>query len=203
MNPATEYLGLTLRNPLVIGASPCCDDLKLCCALEEAGAAALVMHSLFEEQVELEENARHRLLDGIAESHAEAADYFPRYDDYALTPDLCVRQLVRLKSALSIPIIASLNGRRAGGWIDQAQRLESAGADAIELNLYGLPSDPDVDGATLEADQLFIVREVVASVRIPVTVKLSPFYSSLSNFVRQIQLSGASGVVLFNRFLPT
>lgn len=200
MNLSTDYLGLTLRNPLVIGASLCCDDLDLCRALEEAGASALVMHSLFEEQVEFEENARHQLLDGIAESHSEASDYFPHYDDYALTPDLYVRQLVRLKTALRIPIIASLNGRRPGGWIDHARRLEAAGADALELNLYGLPTDPDLDAATLEADQLFIVREVAGSVSIPVTVKLSPTYSAPANFIRQIQLSGASGVVLFNRF---
>ena len=200
MNLTTDYLGLTLRNPLVVGASPCCDDLDLCRRLEDAGASALVMHSLFEEQVEIEENARHQLLDGVANSHSEAADYFPRHEDYTLTPDLYLRQLLRLKSALRIPVIASLNGYRPGGWIDHARRLEDAGADAIELNLYSLPTDPDIDADALETDQLFIVREVVNSVTIPVSVKLSPWLTAPANFVRQVELSGAKGVVMFNRF---
>jgi dihydroorotate dehydrogenase (fumarate) len=200
MNLSTQYLGLTLRNPLVVGASPCCDDLDLCRRLEEAGASALVMHSLFEEQVEFEENARHQLLDGVAESHSEASDYFPHYDDYELTPDLYVRQLVRLKTALRIPIIASLNGHRPGGWIDHARRLESAGADALELNLYSLPTDPELDAESVEADQLFIVRQVTESVSIPVAVKISPWLTAPANFVRRLELSGAQGAVLFNRF---
>lgn len=200
MNLSTDYLGLTLRNPLVVGASPCCDDLDLCRRLEDAGASALVMHSLFEEQVELEENARHQLLDGISESHAEATNYFPHYEDYSLTPDLYLRQLARLKSALGIPVIASLNGYRAGGWIDHARRLADAGADALELNLYSLPTDPDIDADAIETDLCFIVREIVASVNVPVAVKLSPWLTAPANFVRQLELAGASGVVLFNRF---
>lgn len=200
MNLSTDYLGLTLRNPLVVGASPCCDDLDLCRRLEDAGASALVMHSLFEEQVDLEENARHQLLDGIAESHSEAADYFPHYDDYTLTPDLYLRQLLRLKSALRIPVIASLNGYRPGGWIDHARRIEDAGADALELNLYSLPTDPETDADAVETDLLFIVREVVNSVNIPVAVKLSPWLTAPANFVRQLELAGAKGAVMFNRF---
>ncbi len=200
MNLSTTYLGLRLKNPLIVGASPCCDDLDLCRRLEDAGAAALVMHSLFEEQVEFEENARHQLLDGIAESHSEASDYFPHYDDYALTPDLYVRQLARLKSVLQIPVIASLNGHRPGGWIDYANRLESAGADALELNLYSLATDPAVDAAGVESDQLFIVRQVVESVKIPVSVKLSPWHTAPAHYIKQIEAAGASGVVLFNRF---
>ena len=200
MNLTTDYLGLTLRNPLMVGASPCCDDLDLCRRLEDAGASAIVMHSLFEEQVEFEENARHQLLDGIADSHPEAADYFPHYEDYALTPDLYMRQLVRLKSALTIPVIASLNAHRPGGWMDHARRLESAGADAIELNLYTLPTDVDVDAASIESEQLFIVRQVVDSVRIPVLVKISPWLTAPAHFVKQLEYAGAKGVVLFNRF---
>jgi dihydroorotate dehydrogenase (fumarate) len=200
MNLSTDYLGLTLRNPLVVGASPCCDDLDLCRRLEDAGASALVMHSLFEEQVEFEENARYQLLDGIAGSHSEAADYFPHYEDYSLTPDLYLRQLLRLKSALSIPVVASLNGYRPGGWIDHARRIEDAGADALELNLYSLPTDPETDADAIETDQLFIVREVVNSVNIPVSVKLSPWLTAPANFARQLELSGAKGVVMFNRF---
>lgn len=200
MNLATDYLGLRLRNPLIVGASPCCDDLDLCRRLEDAGAAALVMHSLFGEQVQLEENARLRLIDGIADSHPEATDYFPRHDDYALPPDLYVRQLVRLKAALRIPVIASLNGHHPGGWIDHARRLEEAGADALELNLYALATDPEEDAAEVEAEHLFIVRQVVESVSIPVAVKLSPWLTAPANFIRQLELAGARGVVLFNRF---
>lgn len=200
MNLSTDYLGLTLRNPLVVGASPCCDDLDLCRRLEDSGASALVMHSLFEEQVDLEENARHVLLDGIAESHSEAADYFPHYEDYSLTPDLYLRQLLRLKSALRIPVIASLNGYRPGGWIDHARRIEDAGADALELNLYSLPTDPELGADAVEAELLFIVREVVNSVNIPVAVKLSPWLTAPANFARQLELAGAKGAVMFNRF---
>jgi len=199
MNLATTYLGLPLRNPVIVGASPCCDDLALCRRLEDAGAAALVMHSLFEEQVDFEEDARHRLIDGIGESHSEAADYFPHYEDYALPPELYVRQLVRLKATLSIPVIASLNGHRPGGWIDYARRLESAGADALELNLYSLPTDPKVDAEAIESDQLFIVSEVVRSVRIPVAVKISPWLTAPAHFLRQVETAGAKGAVLFNR----
>lgn len=200
MNLSTDYLGLTLRNPLVIGASPCCDDLDVCRRLEDAGAAALVMHSLFEEQITFEENARLQLIDGVAESHPEAGDYFPHYEDYPLTPDLYVRQLARLKSTLSIPVIASLNGSRPGGWIDQARRLEEAGADALELNLYSLATDPDLDSDDVESDQLFIVGQVVESVKIPVAVKLSPWITAPAHFVKQVELRGAKGVVMFNRF---
>ena len=200
MNLSTTYLGLTLQNPIIIGASPCCDDLDLCEALQEAGAAALVMHSLFEEQIDLEENARHVLIDGVSGSNPEALDYFPHYDDYTLTPDLYVRQLARLKSRLRIPVIASLNGHRPGGWIDQARRLEAAGADALELNLYSLPSDPEIDAGAVEGEQLFIIGEVVRSVSIPVSVKLSPWLTAPANFIRRVEAAGARGAVLFNRF---
>lgn len=200
MNLATDYLGLRLRNPLVIGASPCCDDLDFCKRLQDAGAAALVMHSLFEEQIEFEENARFQLIDGIGDSNPEAQNYFPHYDDYALTPDLYVRQLARLKATLDIPVIASLNGHRPGGWIDQARRLEEAGADALELNLYSLATDPDLDADDVESDQLFVVGQVVETVKIPVSVKLSPFHTAPAHFIRQLELRGAKGAVLFNRF---
>lgn len=199
MNLATTYLGLNLRNPVIVGASPCCDDLDLCKRLEQAGAAALVMHSLFEEQVDLEENARHTLIDGVSGSHAEASDYFPHVDDYALPPEAYVRQLAALKAALSIPVIASLNGHRPGGWIDYARRLEAAGADALELNLYSLPTDPEQDAEGVEGDQLFIVGEVCRSIKIPVAVKISPWLTAPAHYVRQLEQAGAKGVVMFNR----
>jgi len=200
MNLSTTYLGLPLRNPVIVGASPCCDDLDLCRQLQDAGAAALVMHSLFEEQIDLEENARHAVIDGIADSNPEATDYFPHVDDYALPPDLYVRQIENLKKALTIPVIASLNGHRPGGWIDQARRLASAGADALELNLYSLSTDPELDAEAVESDQLFIAGEVAKSITIPVAVKLSPWLTAPANFIRQLEKTGVRGAVMFNRF---
>ncbi|HEY9250363.1 MAG TPA: dihydroorotate dehydrogenase-like protein [Rariglobus sp.] len=200
MNLQTTYLGLTLRNPIVVGASPFCDNLDQARRLEEAGAAALVMHSLFEEQIDLEQQALLHHLETPAESTYEATSYFPRFDDYHLTPSAYLRTLERLKATLTIPIIASLNGRRPGGWIDYARRLEAAGADAIELNTYQLATNPALSGEDVEGDILEILRNVVASVRIPVSVKLSPYHASLSQFAAALDKQGAAGLVLFNRF---
>lgn len=200
MNLETPYLGLTLRNPIVVGASPFCDNLDMAHRLEEAGAAALVMHSLFEEQIDLEQQALLHHLETPAESHYEATSYFPSYDEYNLTPSTYLRTLERLKSSLSIPIIASLNGRRSGGWVDYARRIEAAGADALELNTYHIAGDPTLSGEDVEGDILEIVRNVVASVKIPVSVKLSPFHASLAHFANELEQQGAAGLVLFNRF---
>ncbi len=200
MNLETTYLGLTLRNPIVVGASPFCDNLDQARRLEEAGAAALVMHSLFEEQIDLEQQALLHHLETPAESHYEATSYFPTYDEYHLTPSTYLRTLERLKTALTIPVIASLNGRRPGGWVDYARRLEAAGADALELNTYQLASDPALTGEDVEGDILEIVRCVTATVKIPVSVKLSPFHASLSHFAAELEQQGAAGLVLFNRF---
>lgn len=200
MNLETTYLGLRLRNPLIIGASPFCDSLDVARSLEDAGAAAIVMHSLFEEQVDLEQRAMVHHTEIVAESTPEAASYFPDYEEFELTPSTYVRKLARLKKELAIPVIASLNGRQLGGWIDYARQLESAGADAIELNTYQLATDPDISGDSIEADILEIVRTVASSVKIPVAVKLSPFYTSLSQFAAVLDRDGAAGLVLFNRF---
>ncbi|MET0263665.1 MAG: dihydroorotate dehydrogenase-like protein [Rariglobus sp.] len=200
MNLETHYLGLTLRNPLVVGASPFCDDIDAALRLEEAGAAALVMHSLFEEQIDLEQQALIQLLETPAESHQEATTYFPHFDDYNLTPEAYLRTIGRLKSALTIPVIASLNGRRPGGWIDYARRLESAGADALELNIYQIATDRALSGEDVEGDIIELVRNVATTVRIPVSVKLSPFHASLAHFADRLDHNGAAGVVLFNRF---
>jgi dihydroorotate dehydrogenase (fumarate) len=200
MNLQTTYLGLTLRNPIVVGASPFCDDIDTARRLEEAGAAALVMHSLFEEQIDLEQQALLHHLETPAESTYEATSYFPHFDDYHLTPSAYLHTLERLKSALTIPIIASLNGRRPGGWIDYARRLEAAGADALELNTYQLATNPSLSGEDVEGDILEIVRNVTATVNIPVSVKLSPYHASLSHFATTLEQNGAKGLVLFNRF---
>lgn len=200
MNLQTTYLGLTLRNPIVVGASPFCDDMDASLRMEEAGAAALVMHSLFEEQIDLEEAALVHHLETPAESNYEATSYFPRYDEYTLTPTGYLRTLERLKASLTIPVIASLNGRRPGGWVDYARRLESAGADALELNIYHLATNPAFSSEEVEGDIVEILRNVVSSVKIPVSVKLSPFHASLAHFAKLLDENGAAGLVLFNRF---
>lgn len=200
MNLTTSYLGLTLRNPLVIGASPFCDNAAVARQLEDAGAAAIVMRSLFEEQINAEQRALHHHLESSAESTPEARSYFPNYAEYQLAPDHYLRQIERLKAALTIPVIASLNGCRPGGWTDYARRFEAVGADAIELNLYQLVADPSLGADEVETDMLKTVREVAGSVRIPVAVKLSPFHTAPAQFATAIEEAGAKGVVLFNRF---
>jgi dihydroorotate dehydrogenase (fumarate) len=200
MKLTTNYLGLTLRNPLVVGASPFCDNIEQAVKLEEAGAAALVMRSLFEEQIDYEQRALTWLLETPAESFAEATSYFPGYSEYQLTPDHYLRQLALLKQTLRIPVIASLNGARPGGWTDYARRFEQAGADAIELNLYRLVTETGASALEIEADMLETVRDVVQAVKIPVAVKLSAFHTAPVQFALELEQAGAKGVVLFNRF---
>jgi dihydroorotate dehydrogenase (fumarate) len=200
MNLTTTYLGLKLQSPLIVGASPICDDLAACQQFERAGAGAIVMHSLFEEQLLLEEASHQHLHADTAESHPEARDYFPKSADYALSPELYRRQLVRLKSTLTIPVIASLNGTHPASWAEQARLLAYTGADALELNLYQVPTDPAHSSAQIEAEQIAIVRAVAKAVRIPVSVKLSPWLTAPAHYVRQLDEAGAAGVVLFNRF---
>jgi len=200
MNLTTHYLGLTLKHPLMPGASPLVDNLDLVRRLEDAGASAIVMHSLFEEQISLESNAYHRDVDQHRDSFAEALDFLPERDDFALTPDRYLEQIRRIKEAVDVPVIASLNGSTAGGWTRYARYMEDAGADALELNYYHLPSDPAQSSRSVEKEALDTFRAVRRSVRIPVAIKLSPFFSSLPNFARQAGEAGASGLVLFNRF---
>ncbi len=200
MNLSTEFLGLKLKNPIVVGASPFCDSIETARELEDAGAAAVVMRSLFEEQIESEIRALTSQVDTPAESYAEATSYFPNYTEYQLAPEQYLRQIEGLKKALTIPVIASLNGARLSGWTEYARRFESAGADALELNLYQLATRASVEAAEVEADLLEVVHRVAGSVGIPVAVKISPFHTSPANFVRGLERAGASGVVLFNRF---
>ncbi|HEX2855329.1 MAG TPA: dihydroorotate dehydrogenase-like protein [Opitutaceae bacterium] len=200
MNLTTNYLGLKLANPLVVGASPFCDNTHIAHQLQDAGAGALVMRSLFEEQVDAEQNALVHHVEASANSHAEGVSYFPNYDEYQLPPDQYLRQLEHLKASLQIPVIASLNGCRPGGWTDYARRFELAGADAIELNLYQLVTDPGVAADEVEADMLETVRTVAGSVKIPVAVKISAFHSSPAHFTKALEHAGAAGVVMFNRF---
>jgi dihydroorotate dehydrogenase (fumarate) len=200
MKLSTTYLGLKLQTPLVVGASPFCDQLHLARQLQDAGAGAIVMRSLFEEQIDFEQRALNHHVETPGESNAEARSYFPSFDEYQLTPDQYLRQIGQLKQSLSIPVIGSLNGCRPGGWTDYAARFEAAGADGIELNLYQLVTDPDRSADEVEADMLETVHSVTTSVRIPVAVKLSPFHTSLAQFVLAIEHLGAAGVVIFNRF---
>jgi dihydroorotate dehydrogenase (fumarate) len=200
MDLSTSYLGLKLKNPLMPGASPLVDDLDTVRRLEDAGAAAIVMHSLFEEQIVREEIATFRSTESHAQSFAEAASFFPPHDAFVLGPDDYLEHLRRVKQAVGIPVIGSLNGNTPGGWLRYARDIQHAGADALELNVYTLPSDPEVSGAALEDRALEAVEAVRQAVNVPVAVKLSPFYTSLPHFARRLLRAGADGLVLFNRF---
>jgi dihydroorotate dehydrogenase (fumarate) len=196
----TEYLGLSLGGPIVASSSPLTGNLDDLRRLEDAGAAAVVLPSLFEEQLEAESLAVHHLLETGAESHGEATDYFPELEDYDLGPDSYLDLVRRAKEALAIPVIASLNGTSTGGWVRYARQLEDAGADALELNLYLVAADPALDGAAIEARERTLVAAVREAVRLPLAVKLSPFFTALAHSTRELAAAGADGLVLFNRF---
>ncbi|MFO0684318.1 MAG: dihydroorotate dehydrogenase-like protein [Sandaracinus sp.] len=195
----TDYLGLRLSSPIVPGASPLADHLDTVLRLEDAGAPAIGMRSLFEEQLTLEEHAvrTHVTHAGVG---GESTRAFLPESAFAMGLDRYLEQIDRIRRRVAIPVIGSLNGATPGGWVDHARMVEQAGASALELNLYTLPSDPDRSAAEVEHEQLEVVRRVVARVTIPVAVKLGPFYSSLPSFVRACGDAGARGVVLFNRF---
>ncbi len=197
----TRYLGIELANPLVPSASPLGADLEMLKRLEEAGAAAVVLPSLFEEQIELEEMAVHHALEAGRESFAEAITYLPELDDYNTGPDAYLSHIAAAKEALSIPVIASLNGSSRGGWVRYAHEFEAAGADALELNVYAVEADTAQTAETVEARILDIVRAVRAEVRIPLAVKLGPFFTALAHLATRLAVAGANGLVLFNRFV--
>lgn len=196
----TTYLGLNLKNPLVASASPLSKKLDSVKALEEAGAAAVVLYSLFEEQILYESKSLDYFLDYGSETYAEALSYFPDLEYYNVGGEGYLRHIERLKKNISIPVIASLNGSTPGGWVKYACRMEDAGADALELNLYNVPTDFARPAAELEDHQASLVADVRSQVRIPLAVKLSPYYTSLPNFARRLVQAGANGLVLFNRF---
>jgi dihydroorotate dehydrogenase (fumarate) len=200
MNLKTQYLGIELSSPFVIGASPLGDDIDMALRLEDSGASALVMHSLFEEQLTSESTAMAAFTEGVEESNAEGLSYFPESADYSLGPEDYLNHIALLKSRLSIPVIASLNGRTPGGWVGHAKLMEEAGADAIELNIYEVPTDMNESGSEIEARVLEVVAGVREKLTIPLAVKLAPFYSSLPHMAKNIHLAGANGLVLFNRF---
>jgi dihydroorotate dehydrogenase (fumarate) len=197
---ATTYLGLPLRSPLVMSSSPLCEDLDAIRRAEDAGAGAVVLHSLFEEQLALEGQDLDRHLAQHEYHCAEAAGYFPEMTSYSLGPDAYLEHVRRAKDAVDIPVIASLNGVSSGGWVAYAHHVEEAGADALELNAYFLPTDPLVTGAEVEGMYVDLVRDVSLTVSVPLAVKLSPFFSSIPNIAHRLDRAGADGLVLFNRF---
>jgi len=200
MDLSTTYLGLTLAHPLITGASPLVDDLDVVRRLEDAGAAAITMHSLFEEQITAERDATWQHLDTHEGGHAEATSYFPSSDEYRLGPDQYLEQIRRIKAAVRVPVIASLNGTTGRGWVEYAQAMQQAGADALELNVYMVATDLTVAGAAIEDRVVEAAQLVRSSVSIPVAVKLSPFFSSIAHLAHRLDGAGVNGLVLFNRF---
>lgn len=200
MNLSTSYMGFDLPHPVVPGASPLTGDLDKVRRLEDAGAPMIVMHSLFEEQITREEVAVGRSIEGPKESYAEALSYFPEPDAFELGPDEYLEQVRRIKAAVGVPVVASLNGTTPGGWTRYARLIQEAGADGLELNLYEVAADVYEPGEAVERRALEVVREVRAAVAVPLAAKISPYYSSVANFARRAVLAGADGLVLFNRF---
>ncbi|MDD2920651.1 MAG: dihydroorotate dehydrogenase-like protein [Anaerolineales bacterium] len=196
----TTYLGLKLKNPLVASASPLSKKIETARQLEEAGVSAIVMYSLFEEQIIHESLELDHYLTRGTDSFAEAMTYLPDSGTYAMGPEKYLNQVAELKKALSIPVIGSLNGVSKGGWTSYAKQIEDAGADALELNLYFVSTDPNLASQELENAQVELVAEVKSAIKIPLAVKLSPFVTSLPNFAKRIVEAGANGLVLFNRF---
>ncbi len=200
MDLSTTYLGLKLPSPLVASASPLSRDVDGICRLEDAGASAVVLYSLFEEQLRQEEMDLQHHLSAGTESFAESLTYFPQASEFHTGPEGYLNHIRKAKSSVGMPIIASLNGSTLGGWTKFAAEIERAGADAIECNIYTIPTDPRLSAADIEKTYLDIVRAVKETVKIPVAVKLSPFFSNLANFARRLDEAGADGIVLFNRF---
>jgi dihydroorotate dehydrogenase (fumarate) len=200
MDLSTTYMGLTLRNPLVASSSPLSHKVETICQLEEAGIGAVVMYSLFEEQISLESQQLDYFLTHGTESYAEALSYFPDLGEYNVGPDEYLNLIRKAKQQTNIPIIASLNGVSAGGWVRYAKLMEQAGADALELNIYYLPTDPDLPGTTVEQMTVDVVQAVRQEVSIPLAVKIGPFFSSIPNMAKRLAEAGADALVLFNRF---
>lgn len=197
---STQYLGLSLKNPLVVSASPLSERIENIRQMEDSGAGAVVLESLFEEQITVESQQLDLALSSGTESFAESLSYFPDMNRYNLGPEGYLEHIRRAKAAVKIPIIASLNGVSIGGWIDYAKKMEQAGADALELNIYFVPTDLDMPGSEVEQMYVDLLTQVKTGLRIPLAVKLGPFFSSVVNLAKRLDLAGANGLVLFNRF---
>ncbi len=200
MDLSTTYLGLKLKNPLVAGAGPLSRDLDTLRHMEDAGISAAVLDSLFEEQIRHDEGELDHYLTQGTESFAEALSYFPRPSEFTKGPEEYLEYIAKAKAKVSIPVIASLNGVSAGGWMEYARKMQEAGADAIELNIYYVPANPALSGGEIEQMYVDALKAVKAAVTIPVALKLSPFFSNMAFTARQLSNAGADGLVLFNRF---
>ncbi|MBD2626268.1 dihydroorotate dehydrogenase-like protein [Trichormus variabilis] len=200
MDLTTTYLGMKLRSPLVPSASPLSEDIDNIQRMEEAGAAAVVMHSLFEEQLLLERYELHHHLTQGTESFPEALTYFPDSMSFRVGPETYLAHIQKAKQKVSIPIIASLNGSSVGGWTNYAKQIQQAGADALELNIYYVPTDIELTSNEIEQTYMDILRAVKAAVTIPVAVKLSPYFTNMANMAKRLDEAGANALVLFNRF---
>ncbi len=196
----TGYLGLKLRTPLVASSSPFSKDIGNVLRLEDAGASAIVLHSLFEEQIQVESGELDRFLTETADGSGEALSYFPEMASYNFGPEPYLNHLRKAKESVDVPVIGSLNGVSTGGWIRYAQMMEQAGADALELNIYFMPTDLEMTAQKVEEVYFDLVSHVKASVRIPVAVKLGPFFTAFAHFATRMDAAGADGLVLFNRF---
>jgi dihydroorotate dehydrogenase (fumarate) len=200
MDLTTTYLGLTLRTPLVPSASPLSEEIDTIRRLEDSGASAIVLYSLFEEQLRQDRFELHQHMEAGTFSYAEALTYFPEPDQFHLGPDEYLKHISKAKEAVDMPVIASLNGSSVGGWTSYAKAIQQAGADALELNIYYIPTELDVTSAQIEQTYLDILKAVKSEVTIPVAVKLSPFFTNFANMAKRLDESGANGLVLFNRF---
>lgn len=197
---STKYLGLELKNPLVVSPSPLSEKTDNIRRMEDAGAGAIVLHSLFEEQLAQQSQELNCNLQQGEQSFAEALTYFPEKDDYKMGPEGYLEHIRAAKEAVGIPIIGSLNGVSTGGWVKYAKSIQEAGADALELNLYFIPTDPDMTGVHVREMYEELVRDVKSNVTIPVAVKIGPYFSALANVAKRLGEAGADGLVLFNRF---
>jgi dihydroorotate dehydrogenase (fumarate) len=200
MNLKTTYLGFDLRTPLVPSASPLSHKIDNIKRMEDAGAAAVVFHSLFEEQLRQDRQELHYYLDQGTESYAESLTYFPAPAEFKVGPEAYLEHIAQAKAAVGIPIIGSLNGTTFGGWMKYAREIEQAGADALELNIYSIPTDPERTAEDIENEYLTIVTSIKGQVKIPVAVKLSPFFTNFAHFARRLDRNGVNALVLFNRF---
>ncbi len=197
---STEYMGIKLKNPLVASASPLSEDIEKIKQMEEKGISAVVLHSLFEEQIKLQERELNQSLSQGTESYAEALSYFPDLNNYRFAPDEYIDYISRVKDEVKIPIIGSLNGVSQGGWVRYAKKIEEAGADALELNIYYLPTEKNNSCQEIEQIYLDLIKSLRQNITIPIAVKLSPYFNSIPGITNKLAEEGADGLVLFNRF---
>ncbi|NPV50063.1 MAG: dihydroorotate dehydrogenase-like protein [Candidatus Methanofastidiosum sp.] len=200
MDLSTNYMGLKLKNPIVASSSYLWEDPRNIKKAEKSGAAAVVLHSLFEEQLDIQQDELNKFLLQGTESYAEALTYFPEIKEFKFAPDEYIDLLKQIKSDSEIPIIGSLNGVSDGGWIKYAEKIEESGADALELNIYYIPTDPSINSEKIEENYINLVKSVKQKIRIPLAVKLSPYFTSTPNLLKKIEEAGADAFVIFNRF---